>query len=166
MIDTQKTLENCKEIFQLSEKEKEKLCKIRKQHEEIQREYTRLCIAYRNESVMRVLEFILSNYRNKKICNLDILLTHCLNKISGNIDGVELTLDEHLVVDNFFKDERKDFSEKFLEKFYSEFKEDNLIKVLEENDGKTMKELSVAIINYAYDTLYLVAEELKGSENN
>lgn len=53
-------------------------------------------LAYRLKSVDRVLDFIRSEYRAGRICNLEILLCHCQNKLYGNIDGTELDLDEHL----------------------------------------------------------------------
>lgn len=51
-------------------------------------------LAYRLKSVDRVLDFIRSEYRQGRLCNLDVLLCHCQNKLNGNIDGVELTLDK------------------------------------------------------------------------
>ena len=50
---------------------------------------------YRRESVNRVLDYIATEYRQGRLCNLDIMFTHCMNKLNGNIDGVEITLDEH-----------------------------------------------------------------------
>lgn len=50
---------------------------------------------YRNKSVDRVLEYI--NYKcwkNEDIYNLQDLICHCLNKLHGNIDGIELPLKE------------------------------------------------------------------------
>lgn len=47
---------------------------------------------YRIESTSRVLQFILSEYRDGKLPDLETLLVHCLNKLRGNIDGVELSL--------------------------------------------------------------------------
>lgn len=49
---------------------------------------------YRIKSVNRVLDFIRSEYRAGRVCNLETLLCHCQNKLNGNIDGTELTLDE------------------------------------------------------------------------
>lgn len=49
---------------------------------------------YRKASVARVLEFIESEYRAGRICDLGTLLCHCVNKLYGNIDGVELDLKE------------------------------------------------------------------------
>lgn len=51
-------------------------------------------LAYRLKSVDRVLDFIRSEYRQGRLCNLEILLCHCQNKLNGNIDGTELTLDK------------------------------------------------------------------------
>ena len=51
-------------------------------------------VAYRLKSVDRVLDFIRSEYRQGRLCNLDVLLCHCQNKLNGNIDGIELTLDK------------------------------------------------------------------------
>lgn len=51
-------------------------------------------LAYRLKSVDRVLDFIRSEYRQGRLCNLDTLLCHCQNKLNGNIDGIELTLDK------------------------------------------------------------------------
>lgn len=51
---------------------------------------------YRIESVNRVLDFIRAEYRAGRVCDLEILLCHCQNKLNGNIDGTELSLDEHL----------------------------------------------------------------------
>ena len=75
------------------------LVKIR-QHEkeiaDIRLDYNSKIVKYRRESVNRVLDFVRSEYRAGRICNLEILLCHCQNKLNGNIDGVELDLDEHL----------------------------------------------------------------------
>lgn len=75
------------------------LAEIR-QHEkeiaDIRLDYNSKVAKYRKESVNRVLDFVRSEYRAGRICNLEILLCHCQNKLNGNIDGVELDLDEHL----------------------------------------------------------------------
>ena len=71
-----------------------------KQHEkeiaDIRLAYNSKIVKYRMESAKRVLDFIRSEYRAGRICNLEILLCHCQNKLNGNIDGTELDLDEHL----------------------------------------------------------------------
>lgn len=51
-------------------------------------------LAYRLKSVDRVLDFIRSEYRQGRLCDLDTLLCHCQNKLNGSIDGIELTLDK------------------------------------------------------------------------
>lgn len=79
---------NAEELYQeVLELEKEVL-NLRNECREKKLEY-RLC------SVKRVLSFINDEYRKGRICNLDILLTHCQNKLNGNIDGVELSLSDH-----------------------------------------------------------------------
>jgi hypothetical protein len=48
---------------------------------------------YRIKSVSRVLDYIHTNtFGDKSIGNreLNTLITHCLNKLNGNIDGIEL----------------------------------------------------------------------------
>lgn len=75
------------------------LAKIR-QHEkeiaDIRLDYNSKIAEYRRKSANRVLDYIRSEYRAGRICNLEILLCHCQNKLNGNIDGIELDLDEHL----------------------------------------------------------------------
>lgn len=73
------------------------LAEIR-QHEksiaDIRLDYNSKIIKYRMESVNRVLGFIRSEYVAGRLCDLETLLCHCQNKLSGNIDGTELTLDK------------------------------------------------------------------------
>lgn len=75
------------------------LAKIRQREKEIadiRLDYNSKIARYRKESVNRVLDFIRSEYGAGRICDLETLLCHCQNKLSGNIDGIELDLDEHL----------------------------------------------------------------------
>ena len=65
-------------------------------------------IAYRLESVDRVLYFIRNEYRAGRICDLETLLCHCQNKLNGNIDGIELDLDGHLRGVSFKKADKDD----------------------------------------------------------
>ena len=67
-----------------------------KESSDIRLDYSLKIAKYRMESVNRVLDFIRSEYRAGRICDLETLLCHCQNKLSGNIDGIELDLDEHL----------------------------------------------------------------------
>lgn len=75
------------------------LVEIRRHEKEIadiRLAYDSNILKYRKESVNRVLDFVRSEYRAGRICNLETLLCHCQNKLNGNLDGIELDLDEHL----------------------------------------------------------------------
>lgn len=69
-----------------------------RQHEkaiaDIRLDYNLKIIKYRMESVNRVLDFIISEYVAGRLCDLETLLCHCQNKLNGNIDGTELTLEK------------------------------------------------------------------------
>jgi hypothetical protein len=74
------------------------LAEIRRHEKEIadiRLDYNSKIVKYRIESVNRVLDFIRSEYRAGRICDLETLLCHCQNKLNGNIDRTELNLDEH-----------------------------------------------------------------------
>lgn len=58
---------------------------------------------YRTERVCEILGFIRSQYGQGNIVNLDTILCHCQNKLLGNLDGIEITLDEHLIDSTFQK---------------------------------------------------------------
>lgn len=76
---------------------KKKLAEIKQWEQEIKNlrnTYDQLVVKYRIDSVSRVLDFIRSEYVAGRICDLDTLLWHCQNKLNGNIDGTELTLDK------------------------------------------------------------------------
>ena len=75
------------------------LAEIRRHEKEIvdiRFAYNSKIARYRIESVNRVLDFIRSEYVAGRVCDLEVLLCHCQNKLNGNIDGIELDLDEHL----------------------------------------------------------------------
>lgn len=61
---------------------------------DIRLDYNSKIVKYRMKSVNRVLGFIRSEYAAGRICDLETLLCHCQNKLNGNIDGTELTLDK------------------------------------------------------------------------
>lgn len=63
-----------------------------KEISDIRLNYNSKIVKYRMKSVSRVLDFIRSEYRAGRICDLETLLCHCQNKLNGNIDGTELTL--------------------------------------------------------------------------
>ena len=68
---------------------------IEKQVQQIDREIQLEIEQYRNKSVARVLEYINDKWwKNENVYNLHNLITHCLNKLDGNIDGIELSLEE------------------------------------------------------------------------
>ena len=70
------------------------LSDLAKKREKLENERERFAYRYRADSVDRVLDFIRSEYRQGRLCNLEVLLCHCQNKLNGNIDGTELTLGE------------------------------------------------------------------------
>ena len=75
------------------------LAEIRRREKEIsdiRLDYNSKIENYRKKSVNRVLDFVRSEYRAGRICDLETLLCHCQNKLNGNLDGTELDLDEHL----------------------------------------------------------------------
>ena len=70
------------------------LSDLAKKRAKLENERERFAYRYRADSVDRVLDFIRSEYRQGRLCNLEVLLCHCQNKLNGNIDGTELTLGE------------------------------------------------------------------------
>ena len=68
------------------------LSDLEKRREKLESEKELFAYRYRVDSVDRVLDFIRSEYRQDRLCNLETLLCHCQNKLNGNIDGIELTL--------------------------------------------------------------------------
>ena len=70
------------------------LSDLAKRREKLENEKEVFAYRYRLDSVDRVLDFIRSEYRQGRLCSLDTLLCHCQNKLNGNIDGIELTLDK------------------------------------------------------------------------
>lgn len=87
MTKAEELLNKAKEKYAEAEKYRE----LANSHFESYREYM---LEYRTESVNRVLDFIRDEYRAGRICDLEALLCHCQNKLNGNIDGTELTLDK------------------------------------------------------------------------
>lgn len=87
--------ETIKNIYKdIEEKRKERII-MEKQVQQIDREIALDLEKYRNQSVYRVLEYINNKCWLKQDCkNLQNLIVHCLNKLNGNIDGIELSLEE------------------------------------------------------------------------
>lgn len=68
---------------------------MEKQVQQIDKEIELEIEQYRNKSVARVLKYISDKcWKNENVDNLHDLITHCLNKLHGNIDGIELSLEE------------------------------------------------------------------------
>lgn len=65
---------------------------------QLNEEYNEKIKDYRIASVDRVLDFARSNRLRINSREIDTLLCHCQNKLAGNIDGVELDLDDHFFV--------------------------------------------------------------------
>ncbi len=77
------------------ERKRKEMHIMEKQVQQIDNEIQLAIEQYRNKSVKRVLEYINDKcWKKEDISNLQNLITHCLNKLSGNIDGVELSLKE------------------------------------------------------------------------
>ena len=81
------------EYEQLLKVERE-LNDLAKRREKLENDRENFAYNYRADSVDRVLDFIRSEYRQGRLCNLETFLCHCQNKLNGNIDGIELTLDK------------------------------------------------------------------------
>lgn len=73
---------------------KRELNDLAKRREKLENDKKDFAYCYRVDSVDRVLDFIRSEYRQGRLCDLKTLLCHCQNKLNGNIDGTELTLDK------------------------------------------------------------------------
>lgn len=51
-------------------------------------------LEYRIKSVERVLDYINDKcWKKENVKNLQNLIVHCCNKLNGNIDGIELSLE-------------------------------------------------------------------------
>ena len=62
---------------------------------------------YRIESIKRILDYMRSKQvtKTKSKYDFDNLLVHCLNKLNGNIDGIELDLTEKEILKNNMPEE-------------------------------------------------------------
>lgn len=65
-------------------------------------------LKYQIASTCRVLDFIHFKERQIGGHNMNTLITHCLNKLSGNIDGVEIDLDPDRWLDKKKQDNEGD----------------------------------------------------------
>ena len=87
-------LDVIKEEYEQLLEAKRELNNLAKRREKLENDKKDFAYCYRVDSVDRVLDFIRSEYRQGRLCDLETLLCHCQNKLSGNIDGTELTLDK------------------------------------------------------------------------
>ncbi len=87
-------LDTIKEEYEQLLKVERELSDLVKRREKLENGRKDFAYNYRADSVDRVLDFIRSEYRQGRLCNLETLLCHCQNKLNGTIDGTELTLDK------------------------------------------------------------------------
>lgn len=87
-------LDAIKEGYEQLLKVERELNDLAKRREKLENDKEVIAYCYRADSVDRVLDFIRSEYRQGRLCDLEALLCHCQNKLNGNIDGIELTLDK------------------------------------------------------------------------
>lgn len=64
-----------------------------KKVDEIKKDIANDVLQYRVASVSRVLNFIHTSIAINRSIDLATLITHCCNKLNGNIDGIELELE-------------------------------------------------------------------------
>ena len=77
------------------ERKRKEMHIMEKQVQQIDNEIQLEIEQYRKKSVKRVLEYINDKCWGKEnIDNLHTLIVHCLNKLNGNLDGVEISLKE------------------------------------------------------------------------
>ena len=81
-------------LFEFAQSKKAKIKELEEEIALQKKAYELQLQEYRIESVSRVLDFVRSEYRQGRVCNLDSVLCHCQNKLYGNIDGIELPLNE------------------------------------------------------------------------
>lgn len=67
-----------------------------KQVQDLDNEIKTDVLEYRIASVKRILDYIHSNQMKvaSDLKQFDTLITHCCNKLNGNIDGIEIELED------------------------------------------------------------------------
>lgn len=89
--------EEMQNIYNSIEEKRKEMRITEKQVQQLDREITLELEIYRNKSVQRVLDYINDKCWDKETIDIDKLQTlvvHCLNKLNGNIDGIELSLED------------------------------------------------------------------------
>lgn len=80
------------DIYRGIEESKEYKKELIRQNEKVDKEIENRILMYRIASVSRVLDFIHTSLAINSSIDLDTLITHCCNKLNGNIDGIEIEL--------------------------------------------------------------------------
>lgn len=85
------------ELYQIAQKYEQRIQSTEKELDTLRSEHGICLISYRIASVCRVLDHIQDANRSGKLSELDLdkLLVHCQNKLHGNIDGIELKLEDN-----------------------------------------------------------------------
>lgn len=91
-------MQNPNEMFEEAIQLRAKMKCLQNDILQLNEEYNEKIKDYRIASVDRVLDFMRSNRLRISSREIDTLLCHCQNKLAGNIDGVELDLDDHFFV--------------------------------------------------------------------
>ena len=89
--------EEMQNIYNSIEEKRKEMKITEKQVQQLEREITLELEIYRNKSVQRVLDYINHKcweHEDIEIDKLQTLVVHCLNKLNGNIDGIELSLED------------------------------------------------------------------------
>lgn len=89
--------EEMQNIYNSIEEKRKEMRITEKQVQQLDREITLELEIYRNKSVKRVLDYINHKcweHEDIEIDKLQTLIVHCLNKLNGNIDGIELSLED------------------------------------------------------------------------
>lgn len=98
-----------KKIFDETECTRKEIDALEKRIRNLREYHQNKLREYRCESVNRVLDYIRTEYRAGRICDLETLLCHCQNKLNGNIDGTEIVFEDgHLKGREFELKEQED----------------------------------------------------------
>lgn len=85
--------EQCENLYKEIEDIRKERTIAEKQVQQMNRDIEIKILQYRIKSVERVLDYINDKcWKKEEIKDLHNKIVHCLNKLSGNIDGIELTL--------------------------------------------------------------------------
>ena len=89
--------EQCENLYKEIEDIRKERTITEKQVQQMDKEIEVRLLEYRIQSVIRVLDYINDKCWNKEdIHELHPKIVHCLNKLHGNLDGIELSLKEKI----------------------------------------------------------------------